>query len=233
MVPRQPLPSFTTTDADLGSLHQLPSSLLINFSQPSQRDPSLWYKGCCHIKYQICAQLFRDAYCVAEEVRPINLFTCAEQQPPVATEHFPDEYTVLASTLLRSRFLFRAVGKLSISAEEPQPLMFKPGKFGVSTTVKLRARYMPFDQTSKCAHIAPPPLICLIESTLRAMTFISVEPQVRVPTRRDASSSPVTTEVVDIGTCHTQKEVFSAWMQPLSHSGTVFSSSFGVGVQEV
>lgn len=138
-----------------------------------------------------------------ENVRPINIFSCAEQQPPLPTEYFPDECTFLAS---HSRLLFRVVGTLSISAEEPQPLSFKPGKFGVPTTVRLKIRYLPLDQISKNAHIAPPPLVCLIKSILRAMAFISVEPQIREPSSRDALRSPVTAEVVKIGTCHTQRQ---------------------------
>ena len=198
-MPRQPLTPFTTeTWAHCNSFPALSKS----YSRASPQDSNLWDKRSCRINDRICAQLFKDASCLVGNVRPINIFSCAEQQPPLPTECFPDEYTFLAS---HSRLLFRVVGTLSISAEEPQPLSFKPGKFGVPTTVRLKIRYLPLDQTSKNTH-------CHSSSCLSRKVYpsshdiISVEPQIREPSSRDALRSPVTAEVVKIGTCHTQRQ---------------------------
>lgn len=197
----------------LSQLNQLPSTLKIDFAQPSRPELGLFYKGGCDINYRVCAKLIKDGHCHAETVRPISLFACAVPQPPLPSADFPGEYILSNSSPLRSLF-FRSVGMLKICAKEPQPLRFCPDRRSASTTIKLNMRYLPCRRNFSVPFDAFATLPCFIQATLRATTFISVEPQKRSPSIRDTLSTATTTAVVEDGPCQRRKLYFSQWVEP-------------------
>ncbi|KAE8381723.1 hypothetical protein BDV26DRAFT_278540 [Aspergillus bertholletiae] len=199
----------------------IPSSLNLNFSPASNQSAILCSKATCSIEYRIRAQILVEGRCVVESVQPFTLWTSQGRQPPVCIEDFPGEYKLSASKTLRSPLL-RPTGRLQIYSHEPLPLEFSPEKEGAATSVRLQLRYESLKNDG--ARLPPPRFYGVIRSSLKASTFVSIQPQRRSPAACDASTFPFTFETRKAYGSKLRKLYFPHWTPLEIDTGTVWET---------
>ena len=110
-----------------------------------------------------------------------------------------------------------AVGELSLQVvQEPPPLRFPKGDRAlVSTPITIKAQYKQYVPTHGSIgglDRSPPSSLCgRITTTVKAVTFISVQPRDRAPTSHDAIVSPYTNKKSKLYSSQRHGAAFSPW----------------------
>lgn len=218
-VPQQILtPNGLKEGTDL--VQYLPSSINVAFDNRSQNPRVHGCRGKTNINYGIRVQLIRNGIVAVEVQRPITLFPTLDQEPPVCTSDFPGEYKLFERKTLRTLFPFRRVGELLVQTSEATPFEFSCEKQNASASVKIKLRYSRPDHNT-----APPePFYGTVVSKLRSSTFVSVMPQQRMPTRKEAHKSPFMTQHTTYHMNHKRKLRFSQW-KPVKSNGKTSQGS--------
>ncbi|GAD98902.1 conserved hypothetical protein [Paecilomyces variotii No. 5] len=219
-VPRQVLtPNGLKEGRELAQC--LPSSMNVAFENRSPNSQVHGCRGKSKINYGIRAQLVRNGSVTVEMERPILLFPTLDQEPPVCTSDFPDEYVLSEKKTLRTLFPFRRLGDLLVETSEATPFEFSCQKQSASASVKIKLRY-----SRACQSCGPPePFYGTVVSKLRSTTFVSIMPQQRMPTRKEAQRSPWMTKHSTYHMNHKRKLRFSPWKQVKSNGNTQTSHS--------
>lgn len=195
----QPSPKFGRT---------LPPSIHTSLADIQPLSEATCCRSECRVRYTVRAELLmnnssspRDRQTTLREVR---LLPALPAQPPLCTSDFKGEYTLSARSELKKPFMgLRLGGGPAISelvlrvVEEPPPLRFSIRKRAlVSTPITINARYKQYIPTSGSngglVESLPSSLRGRITTTIKAMTFVSVQPRDRAPTSHDALVSPYT-----------------------------------------
>ncbi|KAJ9373529.1 hypothetical protein DTO282E5_1684 [Paecilomyces variotii] len=219
-VPRQVLtPNGLKEGTDL--VQCLPSSMNVAFENRSPNSHVHGCRGKSKISYGIRAQLVRNGTVTVEMERPISLFPTLDQEPPVCTSDFPGEYILSEKKTLRALWPFRRVGELHVETSEATPFEFSSEKQSASASVKIKLRY-----TRACHSCGPPePFYGTVISRLRSTTFVSIMPQQRMPTRKEAQRSPWMTKHSTYHMNHKRKLRFSPWKPAKSNGNTPMSQA--------
>ncbi|EQL34936.1 hypothetical protein, variant [Blastomyces dermatitidis ER-3] len=168
----------------------------------------------CRIAYTLHAYLMRNGSTTTGTFRHVMLFPTQEPQPPSCTSDFPGDYALSRSAVLRTAMLFRRLGQLSVETMEPAPLEMSRKKNGASTAIHLVLRFRESRERSKCESMSPPtPDFGAVSLKLKQMTFISVEPQRRLPATRDLLTSPLMAKDTEIIYEQLRKLKFSPWVR--------------------
>ncbi|EER41907.1 conserved hypothetical protein [Histoplasma capsulatum H143] len=197
-------------------VHPLPPSLCIDAG--SVVPPSIErnnFRGDCKITYTLHAYLMCDGRPTTGTFRHVMLFPTQEPQPPSCTSDFPGDYILSRSAVLRTGMLFRRRGLLSVETREPAPLEMSRGKSGASTTVNLTLRFRESREIRSACGSMPPatPAFGVVSLKLKQTTFISVEPQRRLPATRDLLTSTVMVKDTNIINEQSRKMKFSPWLK--------------------
>ncbi|QSS50150.1 hypothetical protein I7I53_10733 [Histoplasma capsulatum var. duboisii H88] len=197
-------------------VHPLPPSLCIDAG--SVVPPSIErnnFRGDCRITYTLHAYLMCDGRPTTGTFRHVMLFPTQEPQPPSCTSDFPGDYILSRSAVLRTGMLFRRRGLLSVETREPAPLEMSRGKSGASTTVNLTLRFRESREIRSACGSMPPatPAFGVVSLKLKQTTFISVEPQRRLPATRDLLTSTVMVKDTNIINEQSRKMKFSPWVR--------------------
>ncbi|QSS59789.1 hypothetical protein I7I51_04585 [Histoplasma capsulatum] len=197
-------------------VHPLPPSLCIDAGSVAplsiERNN---FRGDCRITYTLHAYLMCDGRPTTATFRHVMLFPTQEPQPPSCTSDFPGDYILSRSAVLRTGMLFRRRGLLSVETREPAPLEMSRGKSGASTTVNLTLRFRESREIRSACGSMPPatPAFGVVSLKLKQTTFISVEPQRRLPATRDLLTSTVMVKDTKIIHEQSRKMKFSPWMK--------------------
>ncbi|KAL2360550.1 hypothetical protein RJZ56_006573 [Blastomyces dermatitidis] len=200
-------------------VHPLPPSLLVDVDSRSLTTPSIStaqssQRADCRIAYTLHAYLMRNGSTTTGTFRHVMLFPTQEPQPPSCTSDFPGDYALSRSAVLRTAMLFRRLGQLSVETMEPAPLEMSRKKNGASTAIHLVLRFRESRERSKCESMSPPtPDFGAVSLKLKQMTFISVEPQRRLPATRDLLTSPLMAKDTEIIYEQLRKLKFSPWVR--------------------
>ncbi|PGG95353.1 hypothetical protein GX51_08269 [Blastomyces parvus] len=200
-------------------VHPLPPSLLVYvdncITAPSTSAGQNSLSADCRITYTLHAYLMRNGSTTAGTFRHVMLFPTQEPQPPSCTTDFPGDYALSRSAVLRTALLFRRLGRLSVETMEPAPLEMSGKNNGASTVIHLALRFRESrDERSKCESTSPPtPDFGVVSLKLKQTTFISVEPQRRLPATRDLLTSPLMAKDTKIIHEQVRKLKFSPWVR--------------------
>ncbi|KAK2751905.1 hypothetical protein FQN55_008647 [Onygenales sp. PD_40] len=200
-------------DSSTDMVHPLPPSMHVNVDSvmPSSGQQRA-FRGGCKVSYTLRAYIILNGRPVGGTSRSIVLFPTLEPQPPSCTTDFPGEYVLSASSTLRSTVLYRRVGRLVMEAREPRELEFCRKNQEASTAIHLK--FM-FHESREGSSSEPPPTpdFGVMGLKLKQMTFISVEPQRKLPATHDALVSPFIARDSRIISSQSRKLKFSPWVR--------------------
>ena len=134
-------------------------------------------------------------------LREVRLLPALPAQPPLCTSDFAGEYIMSARSELKKAFMGLRLGGGPAASDfslqvvqEPPPLRFPKGNRAlVSTPITIKAQCKQYVPTCGSSGGSPPSSLCgKITTTIKAATFISVQPRGRAPTSHDAIVSPYT-----------------------------------------
>ncbi|KAK2800029.1 hypothetical protein FQN50_008268 [Emmonsiellopsis sp. PD_5] len=170
------------------------------------------FRGGCKVSYTLRAYIILNGRPVGGTSRSIVLFPTLEPQPPSCTADFPGEYVLSASSMLRSTVLYRRVGYLVMEARDPRELEFCRKNQEASTAIHL---VFMFRESREGSSSEPPPTpeFGVMGLKLKQMTFISVEPQRKLPATHDALASPFMARDSRIINSQSRKLKFSPWVR--------------------
>lgn len=183
------------------SIHKL----LADIQPPSE---ALCCRSECRVRYTVQAELMMNHRSSPKgrqtALREVRLLPALPAQPPLCTSDFKGEYVLSARSELKKPFMGLrlgggpAVGELMLRVvEEPPPLRLLSGKRAlVSTPITINAQYKQFNPIAGGSggldESLRSSLRGRITTTVKAMTFVSVQPRDRAPTNQDAIVSPYT-----------------------------------------
>ncbi|KAK2803628.1 hypothetical protein FQN51_003390 [Onygenales sp. PD_10] len=198
-------------DSSTDMVHPLPPSMHVNVDSvmPSSGQQRA-FRGGCKVIYTLRAYIMLNGRPVGGTSRSIVLFPTLEPQPPSCTTDFPGEYVLSACSILRSTVLYRRVGRLVMEAREPRELEFCRRNQEASTAIHLT--FM-FHESREGSPSEPPPTpdFGVMGLKLKQMTFISIEPQRKLPATHDALVSPFIARDSKIINSQSRKLKFSLW----------------------
>ncbi|KLJ10671.1 hypothetical protein EMPG_13945 [Blastomyces silverae] len=200
-------------------VHPLPPSLFVDvdssITTPSISTAQNSPRADCRIAYTLHAYLMCNGSTTTGTFRHVMLFPTQEPQPPSCTSDFPGDYALSRSAVLRTTMFFRRLGRLSVETMEPAPLDMSGKKNGASTAIHLVLRFRESRQGGgKCESTPPPtPDFGVVSLKLKQMTFISVEPQRRLPATCDLLTSPSMAKDTKVIHEQVRKLKFSPWVR--------------------
>ncbi len=109
--------------------------------------------------------------------------------PPLQVEDFPRDYTLTSSKALKRHIWSRPIGKLTVSAVEPQPLNMSTNAPRASTTASIKLFFEP-REAGECA-IRPYDWSITVKSFLRIRTYITTRPFQQIPTQEIVETDPL------------------------------------------
>ena len=188
-----------------------PPSLSIS-SEKAYNSADLFIRGECRISYGVRARLTTpDGQQTAETVHPVTFTPAHDSSPPLCASDFPGEY-VLKTARTIGNFSSPRTKILSIKTEEPPPIQFY-GARAASTVIKLRLSHHRLKNKSGSSEsIRPPPdKFALVQSTLQAVTFLSVKPQDGIPRQRELIDTEIIMDKKVVSPPQNRKVRFSSW----------------------
>ena len=109
--------------------------------------------------------------------------------PPLQIEHFHREYKVTSCNTLKRHMWTRPIGKLTVSAVEPQPLNLSTVEPRATTTAAMKLLFQPCKAQISAAR--PYDWNISVKSFLRIKTFFTTQPFKRIPTEKGAETDPL------------------------------------------
>ena len=106
--------------------------------------------------------------------------------PPLQIEHFPHEYKPTSSKALRRHLWSRPIGRLTISADEPQPFDISTSEPRASTTLSIKLFFKPCKARASAAR--PYDWKITVKTFLRIKTFFTTRKFTQVPTQKSAGT---------------------------------------------
>ena len=186
----------------------LPPSMHTSLAEIQPPSEALCCRSECRVRYTVQAELMMNHRSSPKgrqtALREVRLLPALPAQPPLCTSDFKGEYILSARSELKKPFMGLrlgggpAVGELVLRVvEEPPPLRLLSGKRAlVSTPITINAQYKQFHPTAGGSggldESLRSSLRGRIATTVKAMTFVSVQPRDRAPTNHDAILSPYT-----------------------------------------
>lgn len=119
----------------------------------------------------------------------ISIMPSMAAAPPLQIEHFQHEYTVTSGTALRRHVWSRSIGKLTVSAVEPQPLNISTSAPQASATASIKLLFEPCKAQKLFAR--PYDWDITVKSFLRIKTFFTTQPFKQIPTQKTLESDPL------------------------------------------
>ncbi|KAH8803673.1 hypothetical protein F5884DRAFT_861989 [Xylogone sp. PMI_703] len=146
----------------------------------------------CDVSYYIRARVFRNGRQVYESSREIIIMPVTDLPPPLDPEDFKGEFRLLATWPLKSPTKQRENITLTISAEEPQPIIFptSEGETG-STDVFLNFETgMLSMKSDEKTYVESQLTYCEVSITLNAITYFSTLEQSSAMSIEEVTRSP-------------------------------------------
>lgn len=109
--------------------------------------------------------------------------------PPLQVEDFTREYTLASSKALKRHIWSRPIGKLTVSAMEPQALNMATNAPRASTTASIKLFFEPCEARG-CAS-RPYDWSIAVKSFLRIRTYITTRPFKQIPTQKLVETDPL------------------------------------------
>jgi hypothetical protein len=166
--------SITLPTYEKGTPQRLPPSIRILQPPLHAMNETVQGKatGCCDVTYHIKAQIFSDRRLVCSSSREIIVIPATEIPPPIAPDHFSDEYRLVASSSIRSSWKSKSE-TIVVSSMEPRPLMFQSnngegGRTEVLLNFKTRGV---LDRSGEEFLIGPQLNQCEVLISLEAVTY--------------------------------------------------------------
>jgi len=216
--PWGPEDSRSDSDPEEDSLQQLPSILPSSVNVFGPWCPNAAGQACCQaeviVKYEIVASAYNGDDIVGSARQEIRIYDSGDSNPPpVHLAHFPDEYTCVQEKRLKKMYI--PGSRLSVSVTEPKPVEIRP--CGETTMAAFPLRFLM--RRNDPNDISPPgKLDVRMNSLLKAMTFIAVQPLKKQPTTKQSRSSPFLAAVPKYGRSYHRKLRICHWTRNPSSS---------------
>lgn len=121
-------------------------------------------------------------------MREIKVLPSIPALPPLQVVHFPREYKTECRKELKRYIWSSPLGKLTVSAEEPQPLNLSCTAPRASTLATVS---FSFDSSKPHTSMAPPDSTVMVRYLLRSRTFYTTEPLAGMPNLDTIESNPL------------------------------------------
>jgi hypothetical protein len=129
--------------------------------------------GSCDVIYYIQAQLHKDRHVIFDTSREILLMPVSERPPPLDLTYFKWEYELFASSSIESFWKARRSSTISVSLEEPRPIVFPTAKGVVDTmATEVSLHFVTRQVCGLGEGLSKPPITdCEVTVALEAITY--------------------------------------------------------------
>jgi len=121
--------------------------------------------------------------------REINVMPLNAVAPPLQVEDFPRDYTLVSSKVLKRHRWSRPIGKLTISAMEPQPLNISTNAPRASTTASIKLFFEPCE--ARVCATRPYDWSIAVRSFVRIRTYVTTRPFKEIPSQEIVETDPL------------------------------------------
>ena len=181
------------------------------------------------ITYALTATTTRSAAHIGSEIqcryrREIIVMPSIPAAPPLQVEDFLPEYKTTCGKVLKRHIWSRPLGKLTVSAVEPQPLNISTSAPRASTVASVKLLFEPWGAHTPAAR--PYEWNVAVKYYLQIRTFYTTQPYTQIPTKKTVETDPLagmscSATSPEVRQCNT----LSWHLHRLSSAGTIASDT--------